>query len=927
MSARRLLPAFVVLLLGGLASPAVAAGVPSFGGFHSVLAFGEGQNTSAGDLAAFEAGGTAPASDLNQQHAYEGLEQAQPTFGANDLATFYKDSSFQPAPSPSALSGLVAGIGNPLQAAPAALEEPQPGVTIARDAQYGVPRIYASTRAGAMWAAGYVTAEDRLFFMDVLRHTAEGTTAALLGSSAAAADSAQLGVQDTSPQELTHQMESLPQTNGADGSQALADVKAYVDGINAYIQVTQRDPVKLPAEYPALGISPQPWTLADTASLGVYLIGQFTVFGGPQPQQAEALGLAIRKLGARLGPRLYRDLRLGADPEAEVTLSRRFASDPLGRPNPASEAIIDPGTLVARDAVTGLPVTPGRGVKAAAESGQRSGVPAWAQTLARTGIHLPHHASNAVLVTARRSRTGQALAVMGPQVGYYTPEVFLEYEMHAPGIDISGVSFPGSSPYPLIGHGADFAWTGTSAYSANEDVFAERLCNPDRTRATFAATHYLYKGRCVPFTSRTVTETTPVAPTSPSAPTTITLHTLRSVHGPVPQFATVRGTPVALAISPATLFHETPAYVAFMRLAENRVNSPQSFIATMHAYPGSENWFYVDRTHIAVLQSGWFPLHARGSNPDLPIWGTGRWDWRGYDPATHAYRRLPASANPAAIDPPGGILVNWNNAIAHGWRVAAGDWENGPVHRATILRSLLLSALRRGPLDLAGITKAVTALSLTEDLRGLTDVPLLSAVIGRSRNATVRSLIGRLDAWSRAGSQRRDLNSDNTVDDSPAVLLMDTWWPLLVRAEFQPAAGKPLMDLIDQAFNRIQPDGIRDGSGNGFFAGWEMDVQKDLRQVLRRRVRGRFSRTYCGGGSLTRCRSILTATLLTAYRAGQARYGANFADWKLPVTCPVTTPPSCDQIVTTAAGALQIPNQPFDNRGTFYQAVAVNGHR
>jgi hypothetical protein len=41
----------------------------------------------------------------------------------------------------------------------------------------------------------------------------------------------------------------------------------------------------------------------------------------------------------------------------------------------------------------------------------------------------------------------------------------------------------------------------------------------------------------------------------------------------------------------------------------------------------------------------------------------------------------------------------------------------------------------------------------------------------------------------------------------------------------------------------------------------------------------------------------------------------------------VTTPPSCDQIVTTAAGAIPIPNQPFDNRGTFYQAVAVSGHR
>ena len=67
---------------------------------------------------------------------------------------------------------------------------------------------------------------------------------------------------------------------------------------------------------------------------------------------------------------------------------------------------------------------------------------------------------------------------------------------------------------------------------------------------------------------------------------------------------------------------------------------------------------------------------------------------------------------------------------------------------------------------------------------------------------------------------------------------MDTWWPLLVRAEFQPAVGAPLMDFISANFNSIVPDGLRDGTGNGFFEGWEMDVQKDLRQVLGRPVQG-----------------------------------------------------------------------------------------
>ncbi len=275
-------------------------------------------------------------------------------------------------------------------------------------------------------------------------------------------------------------MQSLPKTMGAEGAQALNDIEQYVAGINAFINLTQIDPARLPAEYPALGITPKPWTLADSAAVGTYLIGQFTVFGGQQPQQAEALRLAMRRLGRGAGAALYRDLRLAADPSAVVTLAKRFRSDATGRDQPALGGDHRPRLAGRPQRQTGAPVTArrrgrdrGRQLRPA-----RRGRSDWPPT----GCALPHLESNAVLVDAKRSGTGQALAVMGPQVGYYTPEVFLEYELHAPGIDVSGVSFPGASPYPLIGHGIDFAWTGTSAFSDNEDVFAERLCNPDGSK-------------------------------------------------------------------------------------------------------------------------------------------------------------------------------------------------------------------------------------------------------------------------------------------------------------------------------------------------------------------------------------------------------------------------------------------------------------
>ncbi len=260
---RRVLP-FVCVLALAMVLPAAGQAEPIFGGFNSVLAFGEGESTSAQDLAAFEANGTVPAADIDQDQQYEGLEQAWPGFTASELPKYYKNSDFQAAPAPSPVSGLpgLPGSGLPglggltgllgsgASGSPPGVETPEQGVTVVRDQSTQVPRIYADTRAEAMWAAGYVTAEDRLFLMDVLRHTAEGTTADLLGPSAAAADSKELGIQDDSPQQLTDQMNSLPKTMGAEGAQALSDIDQYVAGINAFINLARTDPARLPAEYP-----------------------------------------------------------------------------------------------------------------------------------------------------------------------------------------------------------------------------------------------------------------------------------------------------------------------------------------------------------------------------------------------------------------------------------------------------------------------------------------------------------------------------------------------------------------------------------------------------------------------------------------------------------------------------------------------------
>ena len=90
----------------------------------------------------------------------------------------------------------------------------------------------------------------------------------------------------------------------------------------------------------------------------------------------------------------------------------------------------------------------------------------------------------------RRTRpTGHPIAVMGPQVGYYVPQILMEEDLHGPGIDARGAAFPGVNLYVQLGHGRDYAWSATTATSDNVDTFAEVLCKDNF--------HYLYKGKCL----------------------------------------------------------------------------------------------------------------------------------------------------------------------------------------------------------------------------------------------------------------------------------------------------------------------------------------------------------------------------------------------------------------------------------------------
>src|SRR5688572_28685980 len=136
------------------------------GGFRDVLPPGTRGHYNAAELAAFLATGTTQPHCCDQLGMYRDLVYATRGLQDADVGRFFKDSTF----------GVRAGDVEHTYS-------PRADVTIVRDKGFGVPHVYGRDRNGAMFGLGYVAAEDRLFFMDVLRHAGRAQLSSFAGGS------------------------------------------------------------------------------------------------------------------------------------------------------------------------------------------------------------------------------------------------------------------------------------------------------------------------------------------------------------------------------------------------------------------------------------------------------------------------------------------------------------------------------------------------------------------------------------------------------------------------------------------------------------------------------------------------------------------------------------------------------------------------
>jgi acyl-homoserine lactone acylase PvdQ len=718
------------------------------------------------------------------------------------------------------------------------------GLTIQRD-KNDIPHVFGTTRADVMFGSGWVASEDRGLLLKLGLGPAYTAALDVPGISPfGLLLSARSFTPSTQAKEYVEKQKNVLIEEGPKGEQVLQDLEAWVEGVNAYQQT-------LPPEFRL------PTATVTDAIAGFAFIGSiFGNGGGGEVANSELLAGLEEKFGAEEGMKIFHDLRQVNDPEAPTTTSKAFPYDqvPSG-PTPGS-LLVDPGS---RNAAA---------VKAAS-------------TLKTSR----RKASNFLLVGAARSASGHPLAVMGPQLGYFYPEIVMQADLHGGGIDAQGVVAP-ISPYVFIGRGKDFAWSLTSAGSQNTMQFLEKLCNPDESPPTRASDHYVYKGECIAMTTFDAGKLGP----GPGGEHEVFFK--ETVHGPVSGTVTVGGAPYAVATERSTRGREPAGELAFSAMDSNEVHSPEQFFEAANKLETTFNMAYLDNEHIGYFSSGRLPVLAAGTDPSLPTLGTGEYDWKGF---------LSLAQHPHEIDPASGTFLSWNNKPAPEWGAASDQYSYGPVQRVQMFNGFT-----------TGMTEASDASIMnraaTQDLRALQVWPLIKQVLatGPAPSKLAEEAAGLVSTWVEHGASRVGLNRPK----DPGAAVIDAVWTPMAEAVLGPVLG----ELLPEFKSINGTDNPPSSTGSSFDGGWYGYVNKDLRSLLGQPVTAPYSRSYCGNGSLEACRNSLWAVVQE-----QAE--------KLAATQPELSKWRAAKVrITFPPGILPEFTMRWTNRSTFQQVIEFTGH-
>jgi hypothetical protein len=390
---------------------------------------------------------------------------------------------------------------------------------------------------------------------------------------------------------------------------------------------------------------------------------------------------------------------------------------------------------------------------------------------------------------------------------------------------------------------------------------------------------------------------------------------------------TVRGKPVLYTSLRSTYFHEVDSARGFSDFQDpDKIKTPADFQRAAHKIGYTFNWLYVDDKNVAYFNSGNNPVRAKNVDPNFPVRARARYEWRGWDPESRLARYTPFSQHPQVVNQ--SYISSWNNKQAPGYSASDANWGFSSVYRSDLLDGQIEPRIRgANKMSLVELVDAMEEAGTT-DLRGYAVLPYALKVLGRPRNPQIADAVAKLRAWQRDGAHRRDKDRDGVYEHADAIRIMDAWWPFWMRAQFEPTLGKPVFDGVEAMLGLDNaPNNHGQHLGSAYQDGWYGYAEKDLRNVLGQRVRGRYSRRYCGGGRLSRCRSRLAASLRDAIANSdpQKVYGDDAKCVEESAGDGNKLQYCYDTVVHRPLGAIEQPRIHWINRPTFQQAVEIQG--
>lgn len=272
-----------------------------------------------------------------------------------------------------------------------------------------IPHIFAKNDHDIYYVQGYLTAQARLWQMDIQTRSAAGRLSEVVGPKALELDRYRRRMGLTYGAEHTLQ--------GIMKDPVLSKVvQAYSDGVNAYIKHLK--PGGYPLEFKLLGYKPEEWKPINSAYL-LKLMSE-TLAGG-----SNELGLTnvLNKYGAKITNDLFPDYPTFEDPI--IPAGTKWDFKPLPIPQP-------PATFKAQ-------------LMAAMQNKEKI-----------EGI-----GSNNWAVSGSKTATGFPMLANDPHLNLTFPSIWYQVQLVGPGVNVYGVTLPGA-PCVVIGYNQKVSWGVTN---------------------------------------------------------------------------------------------------------------------------------------------------------------------------------------------------------------------------------------------------------------------------------------------------------------------------------------------------------------------------------------------------------------------------------------------------------------------------------